>query len=324
MSVGETLRRERVRRNLDLKQVSDELKISTRFLQAMEAGEFDKLPGGVFAKAFVRQYAQLLGLDGEELAGEVQRQIEPGPAAPAVVDSAKIESVPISVPRVQEWEHVGDGRSFWSTWSSTITALGTVVVVMLICSAVYAYWQRPHRSAPESVAAAPAPAQKPQASQAVAPPAEKPPAAAEPAGQSAMVTPAADATSTAAAAPEAATPGPRGPVHVELDFHSDVWVRAEADGKVVFIGTMAAGQTRTIDAENAVLLRLGNAGGVTIKLNDKQLDPVGPAGQIRTVQLTSGGFQIVAPPKPSEPVDPLGRLWRSNDFWRLRSITSNS
>jgi len=47
-----------------------------------------------------------------------------------------------------------------------------------------------------------------------------------------------------------------------------------------------------------VMLRLGNAGAVTITLNGKPIGEIGPKGQVRTVQLTSGGFQIVAP-KPS-------------------------
>jgi len=54
MSVGDTLRRERIRRNLQLDQISHELKISPRFLEAIEDEQFEKLPGGVFAKAFVR------------------------------------------------------------------------------------------------------------------------------------------------------------------------------------------------------------------------------------------------------------------------------
>ena len=64
-------------------------------------------------------------------------------------------------------------------------------------------------------------------------------------------------------------------------------------------------QTRTVDADGTVVLRLGNAGGVAITVNGKPIPVVGPKGQVRTVQLTSGGFQIVAPPKPSAPGTPL-------------------
>ena len=77
MSVGESLRRERLKRNLELEQISQELKISSKFLDAIEEERFETLPGGVFAKSFVRQYARFLGLDEDELAGEVQRVVGP-------------------------------------------------------------------------------------------------------------------------------------------------------------------------------------------------------------------------------------------------------
>src|ERR1035438_3070574 len=69
MSVGETLRQQRLRRKVQLQEVSEELKISSRMLAAIEADEYDKLPGGVFAKNFVRQYAGVLGLDEADAAG---------------------------------------------------------------------------------------------------------------------------------------------------------------------------------------------------------------------------------------------------------------
>ena len=81
---------------------------------------------------------------------------------------------------------------------------------------------------------------------------------------------------------------------------------ARTDGKYSFSGTLEANQTRTVEANSTVLLRLGNAGGVNITLNGKPIGAVGPKGQVRTVQLTSGGFEIVAAPKPpAVPLDPL-------------------
>src|ERR1035437_3516917 len=136
--VGETLRRERLKRNLDLEEISRELKISTRFLQAIENDQYDKLPGGIFAKSFVRQYARLLGLDEADIAGRVQQVLAPEVAQP--VQKAKQASVaPIQVPKVDEWERVGDKRFRWSGWLSAVV----LVAVMLVCSAVYAWMQRP-------------------------------------------------------------------------------------------------------------------------------------------------------------------------------------
>src|SRR5438874_1619616 len=143
-NVGETLRRERLKRNLDLDYISHELKISRRLLDAIESDQYDRLPGGVFAKAFVRQYAQLLGLDGEDLAGQVQRAIEP--PAPQAAESTRpaVVSLPITLPKVGDWKAVADG-SF--RISGSLSAAALVVVVMLICSAVYAWIQRPRTTA---------------------------------------------------------------------------------------------------------------------------------------------------------------------------------
>jgi len=75
-SIGEILRRERMKRNLELVQIAQELKISSRFLEAIEAEQFDKLPGGVFTRSFIVQYARLLGLDEERIAGELLRTLD--------------------------------------------------------------------------------------------------------------------------------------------------------------------------------------------------------------------------------------------------------
>src|SRR5471032_842319 len=48
---------------LSLEDVANQLKFSPRLIEALEAGEFDKLPGGTFARGMLRSYAKLLKLD---------------------------------------------------------------------------------------------------------------------------------------------------------------------------------------------------------------------------------------------------------------------
>jgi|RhiMethySRZTD1v2_1073278.scaffolds.fasta_scaffold350739_2 cytoskeletal protein RodZ len=69
-SFGETLRRERELRGVDLRDIAEATNISLRFLQALEQDRMDVLPGGIFPKAFVRQYATYLGLDPDRLVAE--------------------------------------------------------------------------------------------------------------------------------------------------------------------------------------------------------------------------------------------------------------
>lgn len=338
-AIGEKLRRERLQRKLGLEQISRELKISQRFLEAIEDDQFDKLPGGVFAKSFVRQYARLLGLDEEELATEVQRVIEPPFAVPQFVEQTKPSPVDTYVPRVEPWKDSGNSRS-------PLPALALVVVVMLVCSGVYAWWQRqrgmvsaqtisaqnmasaqttaspqtPVSPQTETPPAAhdPVPTVQAPAAPAVAQPESTPPptahpqsAAAQPPAANSADRPAENAGAPPAPRPAATTTQPARPsnpnasVRVEVTADETVWVLARADDKFLFSGTLEANQTRTVEANDKVLLRLGNAGGVSITLNGKPVGAVGPKGQVRTIQFTSGGFHIVAAPKPSLPLDEI-------------------
>jgi cytoskeletal protein RodZ len=306
-SIGETLRRERLKRNLELGPIAQELRISSRFLEAIEAGQFDKLPGGVFTRSFIVQYARLLGIDEEEIAGELRRTLDPPPEVPEFVEAPKPADSAIRVPRVEEWEGVGKSRF---RWSSSLSAAALVVAVMLVCSGLYAWWQHTRRVAPahESppVAAVP-PAPSPAAMQPPPSPADGSSTALT-ATQPPSGTPV-PAPSTERPAPPAAPPvpasNPNAAVRVELTADEPVWLLVRNDGKYFFSGTLGARESRTFEAASTVLLRLGNAGGVTITLNGNPVGPVGPKGQVRTVQFTSGGFEIVAVPKSAEPLDPL-------------------
>ncbi|MBC7105259.1 MAG: helix-turn-helix domain-containing protein, partial [Firmicutes bacterium] len=68
-------------RGLSLAQAEEETKIRRRYLAALEENRFEVLPGRVYARAFLRTYARFLGLDGEELARELQGY---APAEPRV------------------------------------------------------------------------------------------------------------------------------------------------------------------------------------------------------------------------------------------------
>ena len=67
---GERLKRERELREVTLEEITQATRIGSRFLQALENEDWDKLPGGVFNRGFVRSIAHYLGLDEEAFLGE--------------------------------------------------------------------------------------------------------------------------------------------------------------------------------------------------------------------------------------------------------------
>ena len=66
VNFGEALRKERENRGVALDTVVGATKISMRYLHAVESDSFDQLPGGLFNKSIVRNYARILGLDEDE------------------------------------------------------------------------------------------------------------------------------------------------------------------------------------------------------------------------------------------------------------------
>lgn len=72
--IGPTLREARMRLKIDIAEVEARTKIRARYLRAIENGEWDLLPGPVYAKSFVRTYGDFLGLDSGLLIDDFKRR----------------------------------------------------------------------------------------------------------------------------------------------------------------------------------------------------------------------------------------------------------
>ncbi|MGM9905352.1 helix-turn-helix domain-containing protein [Lactobacillus sp.] len=73
--IGEQLRKAREAKGLSISDIEKATKIQSRYLEAIENNEFDKLPGDFYVRAFIRQYAQIVGLDGKELLSQYQGEV---------------------------------------------------------------------------------------------------------------------------------------------------------------------------------------------------------------------------------------------------------
>ena len=65
--IGTTLRNARIQRGLSIEQAAQDTRISPRFLEALEAEQFDSLPAAVYVRGFLRSYANYLRLDATPL-----------------------------------------------------------------------------------------------------------------------------------------------------------------------------------------------------------------------------------------------------------------
>src|SRR5256712_8925618 len=62
-SIGEKLRLAREARGIVLRDISEQTRISIRYLEAIEKDDFRRLPGGIFNRSFIRAYAKFIGYD---------------------------------------------------------------------------------------------------------------------------------------------------------------------------------------------------------------------------------------------------------------------
>jgi cytoskeleton protein RodZ len=70
---GASFKKARESLGISLKTISIETRISTRFLQAIEEEQFHLLPGGIFNRGFIRNYAERIGLDPEQAVADYEQ-----------------------------------------------------------------------------------------------------------------------------------------------------------------------------------------------------------------------------------------------------------
>jgi cytoskeletal protein RodZ len=118
---GPRLRRERERRQISLTSIAENTKISRSLLEALERDDVSRWPTGIFRRAFVRSYAEAIGLNGDEVVREFSERFPDPTAPPAAVPvedaRASAPSSPGSPDRVEFVLRFSVPRS-WVSWMS--------------------------------------------------------------------------------------------------------------------------------------------------------------------------------------------------------------
>src|SRR6185437_11391512 len=120
--LGAKLRGERERRGIGIDEVEAETRIRAKFLLALEEERFDVLPGPAYVRAFVRDYAEQLGLDPQEMVAELNARPELVPDEVVMVPPRRVAAVPLL-----------DRRARIVVW------IAAAVIVALIAAAAIAF-----------------------------------------------------------------------------------------------------------------------------------------------------------------------------------------
>jgi cytoskeletal protein RodZ len=122
------LRWERERRKISIETICAETKVAVRHLRALEEGEYDSLPGGVFRKGIVRSYVTALGLDETPWMERFEASLRESGDAKSVEDWAEFAE---NVRR----NRVGAGSATDFRW------MGVGVMVVSIAALGWSVWK---------------------------------------------------------------------------------------------------------------------------------------------------------------------------------------
>lgn len=287
--LGHELRRAREAKGLTIKDVQAETKIRSKYLEAIEDGDLSVIPGEVYAKGFVRSYANFLGLDGGAILDKYKQWKAGQPAAdgpdspPAVgtpprppVAVVRSPAAAVHLPGVPKPLPRG-----------MILFLSAVLLVLLAAggllwygtfSAVHAPGDKtsPAGGAPKNPGGPGSgtlgtPKSPPGTPGSSGPnPAQLPPGTGK--GSDVAVTRGAPSGQSI---PYAVYAAAQEPIRLTIRTEERCWAEAvEAGEEVLYSGILEAGASRSWDlkAGRALSLRLGNPKAVRVYINDRVVD----------------------------------------------------
>jgi cytoskeletal protein RodZ len=128
-SLGQFLRKERELRDISLKEIAHQTKISPFYLRALETDNFSVFPGEVFVRGFLQNYATCIGLDANDIVNRYLDQIRLPeevslPTLAELQDAQEKKSVPTSTPAIPT---AGIKVGKWAVVIGALIALGILI-----------------------------------------------------------------------------------------------------------------------------------------------------------------------------------------------------
>jgi cytoskeleton protein RodZ len=279
---GAVLAEARERQGLSRTEVAQRLHMSPHQIEALETGDYSRLPTGTFLRGFVRNYAKLLGVDAEPLMAGLAAASPAAPAPGIVVPSQNIRFDPI-------------GQRLSNPY---VKATGIAIAFLVLGFAALYWWFFIRPEPPAAAARKPAAEQGPPQQIAVAPqqppqpvtmtPAPTEPAKVEPAKVEPPQHPATDPGPTVAAPASAgARPVPNSRDRlVKFRFKGESWVEIrDAQDRIVFSRLNAPGSEAEVTARPPFKVIVGNAPEVDMTLNDRVF-PLEPHTRVAVARFT--------------------------------------
>lgn len=243
--VSTRLRTARQRAGLEIAEISARTKIKVAFLHAIERGEFERLPGQFFTRAFLKAYAKEVGVSPDEIAADYDESCDLAEAA--AMPPPEQRPVRQGFPSLQRPPNLAFSGGLWP-----VAALATILL------AVAAFdWSGPEESREAGAV-----------------------------GTSGVV------------AAGAGVPGPAPvaeptPEKLKVDIHPTaiVWVAATSDGQRAIYRLLQPGERVSVEAQNGLSFRIGNAAAFEYSINGVPGKPVGGPDEVAEFTITPENYR---------------------------------
>lgn len=267
-SLASYLKSAREKKKVTLEQIARDTRISLRHLRSLEEGRYSELPGGMYNRAFLRTYCDYVGIDPAE--GLTRYEAESAPP------KEKIAKAKPNVPQ----PHPPFKPHPLAVWSFMllISVTGLYFSRRWVSSIFSPYFSHP---APPRIIADASPAPIPSSSARAS-------ATATPATPPTPGTTSVHASEVPSSLPVGqppSAPPPPGTIRLEFEVLQECWVSVNRDGSRVLVKILEPGDDQSFSATEQFYLVLGNAGGVRLKINGKQVKPLGKRGEVVRVLI---------------------------------------
>lgn len=259
--IGDTLRSAREDQGRSVEELAQVLRMRSDYVRALEDEQFEVFGGDIYAKGFLRNYANELGVDPQPLLDDYRREHgEHSEMAGLVTSSAATRPAPRAAP---------------PPWIAWLLVAVVVLAGLAFIGTLGSFGRTPDQAGQDPTTAPPAPVES------------------EDDETEGTEDPDEDGSQEPTEEPEPEPEPTFEGVEVIFALEEASWMRVIVDGAVELERLVEAGDTLQFDGESEVVVRLGNAGGVRAQVNGEEVDSLGARGDVVEVRFTEDGVEPV-------------------------------
>lgn len=267
--LGDLLRETRKQKNLSLDDVEKGTNIRKLYIKSIEDGDYDKLPGEVFLKGFIKTYGKFLGLNSQQLITQYKNeknmtitesvdipepQSSPTPTQPTVTSVnndetpiKKVEKVEKNIPKIDSFKSNQEFLQPQKSNSKKNIFIVILILIIIIGGAIFFLSNQETSDTKTPVHTT----------------------------EQESTPPTSDAN-TQAPAPVI------NDAEVKATFSDDCWTEVKVDGNIVLSETVKKGTSLEWKGSKQVDITVGNAGAIDITFNNQAIGKLGDVGAVVT------------------------------------------